>query len=110
MVSGALISYAVIKYGTTKFREELINTEERSATLGPWWEIIIKYVVPIEVVTLLGWWMYLSATSYAPDTWYNPLSAFSVATVLLQWALAVALVWFFRKRLMSSKEADTVDF
>jgi len=109
MVSGALISYAVIKYGTTKFREELINTEERSATLGSWWEIIIKYVVPIEVVTLLGWWMYLSATSYAPDTWYNPLSTFSVATVLLQWALAVGLVWFFRKRLMSSKEADTVE-
>lgn len=108
MVSGALISYAVIKYGTTKFRNELINTETRSTTLGPWWEIIIKYVVPVEVVTLLGWWMYLSATSYAPDTWYNPLSPFSVATVLLQWALAVGLVWFFRKRLMASKEADTV--
>lgn len=103
MVSGALISYAVIKYGTQKFRDELINTEERSATLGKWWEIIIKYVVPVEVVTLLGWWMYLSAAEYAPDTWFNPLSPFSVATVLLQWALALGLVWFFRKRLMGKK-------
>ncbi|MGN8224307.1 sodium-dependent transporter [Gracilimonas sp. BCB1] len=102
MVSGALISYAVIKYGTQKFRDELINTEERSATLGSWWEIIIKYVVPIEVVTLLGWWMYLSATTYAPDTWYNPLSPFSVMTVVLQWGLALLLVWFFRKKLMKS--------
>ncbi|SMO38205.1 sodium-dependent transporter [Gracilimonas mengyeensis] len=104
MVSGALISYAVIKYGIGKFRSELINTEERSATLGKWWEIIIKYVVPVEVVTLLGWWMYLSATSYAPDTWYNPLSPFSVMTVIVQWGLALFLVWFFRKRLMGEKK------
>jgi NSS family neurotransmitter:Na+ symporter len=108
MVSGALISYAVIKYGTQKFREELINTEDRSTTLGKWWEIIIKYVVPIEVVTLLGWWMYLSAAEYAPDTWYNPLSPYSVATVVLQWALALGLVWFFRKRLMNKmKKKET---
>jgi NSS family neurotransmitter:Na+ symporter len=100
MVSGALISYAVIKYGTQKFRNELINTEERSATLGSWWEIVIKYIVPIEVVTLLAWWMYLSANTYAPDTWFNPLSPYSVATVVLQWAVALGLVWFFRKPLM----------
>ncbi len=103
MVSGALVSYAAIKYGTKKFRTELINTEERTTTLGPWWEIIIKYVVPIEVVTLLTWWTYLSVSSYAPDTWFNPLSPFSVATVALQWGVGLALVWFFRKRLMGKK-------
>jgi len=103
MVSGGLISYAVIKYGTTKFRDELINTEERSTTLGKWWEIIIKYVIPVEVVSLLIWWFYLSATSYAPDSWYNPLSLYSVATVVVQWAVGLFLVWFFRKRLMGKK-------
>ncbi len=102
MVSGAFISYAVINYGVTKFRTELVNTEERSTTLGPWWEIILKYVVPVEVVTLLGWWMFLSATEYAPDTWYNPLSAFSVATVLIQWALAIFLVKVFNKKLVAA--------
>lgn len=99
MVSGALISYAVIKYGAEKFRTQLVNAED-SSTLGKWWVLIIKYVVPIEVVTLLGWWMYLSAAEYAPDTWFNPLSPFSVATVVVQWALALGLVWFFRKPLM----------
>ncbi|MAC04068.1 MAG: sodium-dependent transporter [Balneola sp.] len=102
MVSGAFISYAVIKYGVTKFRTELVNTAERSTTLGPWWEIVLKYVVPVEVVTLLGWWMYLSATEYAPDSWYNPLSAFSVATVLCQWAIAIFLVKFFNKKLVTN--------
>jgi NSS family neurotransmitter:Na+ symporter len=109
MVSGALISYGVIKYGTTKFRNELVNTEESSTKLGSWWEIIIKYIVPVEVVTLLGWWIYLSAAVYAPDTWYNPLSPFSVATVFVQWAIALGLVWFFRKRLMASDSANKED-
>jgi NSS family neurotransmitter:Na+ symporter len=44
--------------------------------------------------------MYLSANTYAPDTWFNPLSPYSVATVVLQWAVALGLVWFFRKPLM----------
>lgn len=100
MASGALISFAVVKYGISRFRENIINTEESTTKLGSWWEIIIRYIVPIEVVTLLGWWTYLSVAEYAPDTWFNPLSPFSVATVVAQWALAIGLVYFFRKPLM----------
>tara|TARA_Y100001935_G_scaffold224416_1_gene200694 strand:+ start:105661 stop:107103 length:1443 start_codon:yes stop_codon:yes gene_type:complete len=100
MVSGAFISYAVIRYGTEKFRTELVNTEESKTDLGSWWEIIIKYIVPVEVITLLAWWMYLSASEYAPDTWYNPFSTYSVATVLVQWAVAIFLVKFFNRKLI----------
>ena len=100
MVSGAFISYAVISFGARDFRLNLVNTDESKTKLGIWWEIIIRYVVPVEVITLLFWWMYLSATEYAPDTWYNPFDPFSVATVVGQWVLAVALVWFFNKKLL----------
>jgi len=107
MISGAFISYAVIKYGVTKFRTELVNTDDEGVQLGKWWEIILKYIVPVEVVTLLGWWMFLSATEYAPDSWYNPLSAFSVATVLVQWALALVLVKIFNKRLVTNNSTTS---
>lgn len=100
MVSGAFISYAVISFGARDFRLNLVNTEESKTKLGIWWEIIIKYVVPVEVITLLGWWMYLSAAEYAPDSWYNPLSPFSVATVIVQWLVALGLVYFFNKKLV----------
>jgi NSS family neurotransmitter:Na+ symporter len=103
MISGAFISYAVIKYGAHKFRTELVNTSDDGVQLGAWWEVLLKYVIPVEVVTLLGWWMFLSATEYAPDSWYNPLSAFSVATVLVQWGIAIFLVKAFNKRLVTSK-------
>ena len=85
MVSGAFISYAVIQYNATKFREELIHQSGELKPLGKWWDIIITYIVPIEVRTLLSWWVYLSVTEYAPNEW-------SLATILVQWGLALALV------------------
>ncbi|RNC85467.1 MAG: sodium-dependent transporter [Balneola sp.] len=106
MVSGAFISYAVISYGAEKFRNNLVNTEESKTKLGSWWTIIIRYIVPVEVITLLIWWMYLSATEYAPDTWYNPFSPFSVATVLVQWAIAIGLVYYFNKRIIAKAEVS----
>lgn len=103
MVSGAFISYAVISFGAKDFRMKLVNTQESKTKLGSWWEIILKYIIPVQVITLLSWWLYLSATEYAPDTWYNPLSPFSVSTVILQWLLALGIVWFYNKRLLSTR-------
>ncbi|MFN1833824.1 sodium-dependent transporter [Balneola sp. MJW-20] len=105
MVSGALISYAVIKYGANKFRVNLVNTEDSGSKLGKWWVLIIKYVVPIEVISLLIWWMYLSATEYAPDTWYDPFSPYSVATVIVQWCIGLGLIYFFRKKITPENSA-----
>ncbi len=99
LVSGAFMSFAIIRFGPGKFRKDIVNNEERSYTLGRWWEIVIKYVVPVEVVTLLVWWIYLSAFEYAPETWYNPLSMYSVATVLLQWGIAMALFMVYNKKI-----------
>lgn len=103
MVSGAFISYAVISFGAEDFRLKLVNTPESKTKLGKWWEIIIRYIVPVEVITLLIWWMYLSATEYAPDTWYNPFDPYSVATVIGQWFIALGLVWFFNRKLIPAK-------
>lgn len=102
MVSGAFMAFAINTFDAGKFREEIVNTEHRKYTLGRWWEIVIKYVVPIEVITLLVWWMYLSASVYAPESWYNPLSPYSVATVVLQWFLALGLLWYYNRDLAKS--------
>lgn len=99
MVSGAFISFAVIRFGPDRFRSELVNTKERRVTLGSWWSFILKYVIPVEVITLLVWWMYLSAAVYAPDTWYNPLSPFSVATVVGQWAVMMILFLIYNGKI-----------
>lgn len=96
LVSGAFMSFAIIKFKPSKFRGELVNTEQRKYTLGKWWEFVIKYVVPIEVISLLIWWMYQSASV---DAWYNPISTFSLATVLVQWGVAMGLFMFYNRKI-----------
>ncbi|MBN2733133.1 MAG: sodium-dependent transporter [Balneolaceae bacterium] len=96
LVSGAFMAFAIIKFNPGRFRDELVNVEERSYTLGKWWEVVIKYVVPIEVITLLVWWMYQGASV---ENWYDPISTFSIATVLLQWGIAMVLFIFYNRKI-----------
>lgn len=106
MVSGAFIAFSVIRFSPPEFRKNIVNNEYSRYQLKGWWDVIIKYVVPVEVITLLAWWMYLSASEYAPDSWYNPLSQFSVATVLVQWAIVMGLLLLYNKRLTRSGESN----
>ncbi len=101
MVSGAFISFGVIRYGSYRFRNELVNGVPDSLQLGSWWSVVMKFVIPVEVVTLLVWWIYQSAAVYAPETWYNPLSPFSVATVLLQWGVAMGVLMYVNRKVVS---------
>ncbi|MDZ7693372.1 MAG: sodium-dependent transporter [Balneolaceae bacterium] len=101
LVSGAFMSFAIIKFDPTRFRNNLVNTKERKYTLGKWWEVVVKYVVPIEVVSLLVWWIYQSASV---ESWYNPISTFSLATVLLQWAIAMGLFYLYNDKLFKKSE------
>jgi len=96
LVSGAFMAFAIIKFNPSRFRTELVNIDKDNYTLGKWWEVIIKYVVPIEVITLVVWWIYQSASV---DQWYNPISTFSLATVALQWGIALALFLFYNKKI-----------
>jgi len=96
LVSGAFMAFAVIKFDPTKFRSELINVKERKYTLGNWWDFTIKYVVPVEVVSLLIWWIYQSASV---EAWYNPISTFSLATVFVQWAIMMGLFYIYNDKI-----------
>src|SRR5699024_6565555 len=99
LVSGAFMSFAVIKFGPARFRSEIVNNGQQHYDLGGWWEVIIKYVVPVEVISLLIWWVWLSITAYAPESWYNPLSAFSVATIAVQFGIVMGLFYFYNSTL-----------
>lgn len=101
MISGGFISFAVVHHGVEDFRKGMVNNEFSKVKLGKWWSVILKFFIPIQVVTLLIWWIYLSATSFAPDSWYNPLSPFSVATVIMQLGLAMLLLKFYNGKLVN---------
>ena len=91
MISGAMVAFAVVRYGVTQFRKEVVEISSLDWKVGRGWDVLISAAVPLQAVILLGWWLYQSAAIYAPDTWYNPLEPFSVMTVILQWAIVLVV-------------------
>lgn len=105
MISGAFVAFTVARYGVVKFREEAISGGDGDWTVGRGYDLLIRFVVPLQAIVLLFWWLYLSATSYAPDSWYNPLDPYSVATCVVQWGIVLAAFVALNKRLASSSLA-----
>ncbi len=85
MISGAFVAFAVIRYGASAFRSEVIESLEGDWKVTRGWDILITVVVPLQAIVLLGWWLYQAAAVYAPDSWYNPFDYYSVMTCLVQW-------------------------
>jgi NSS family neurotransmitter:Na+ symporter len=104
LLSGAFVAFAVIRYGVTQFRMDAILSAEGDRNPGRSWDFQAGVLVPLQAVCLLGWWLYRSATVYAPDTWFNPLEPFSIMTCLLQWGLVLVILlainqWLCRRSL-----------
>jgi len=98
MISGAFVAFAVIKQGISKIRKE-INLTENDWALGSWWNITIRLFIPFAAIILLVWWLFQSATVFAPDQWYNPFNLFSVMTCLAQWIVMSGIFILYNRRI-----------
>jgi NSS family neurotransmitter:Na+ symporter len=85
IISGAFIAFALIKFGVDKFRVEIINGYGCDIRIGKWYNIIIKYFIPIQVVVLLSWWL-ISSTTWDP-AWWNPFHTENLGTCIFQWSI-----------------------
>ena len=108
MISGLFVAMLARDVGLAKMREAM------QAQDGEWdpsaaWVTILRFVVPTLAVVLLVWWLYLSATAYAPDTWWNPADTYSVATCVLQWGVAIAVLVAIGRRLAAPFESGGDD-
>ncbi|GIV59704.1 sodium-dependent transporter [Rhodocaloribacter litoris] len=104
MISGAFVAFAVIRYGPARFRRDVVDNLPGDWNAGPLWDRLITFVIPPLAVVLLAWWLSLSATVYAPDSWYDPTSPFSVMTCVVQWGGVLLLLlllnrWLARRTL-----------
>lgn len=98
ILSGAFISFSIIRYGVDKFRTEIINGEGSDVKIGKWYNVLIGFMIPLQVVLLLTWWL-VSSASWDPQ-WWNPLHAENAGTCLLQWALVIGTFIFFNKSIV----------
>lgn len=106
MISGAFVSFIVIRNGVDKMRDEHLSGQDGDWTVSKAWVVIVKYFIPVAAVTLLAWWLSLSIT----DRWYDPFQTDSLMTVLLQWALMIGLFFILNKwivgRMKGSGQVD----
>ena len=99
MLSGLFISIAVTRYGRERFRNDLINAAPGVTRLGPAFEWVVTFGIPVQFVLMFGWWMYQTVSVYDPDNWFNPIRLYSLGTCLAQWGIALSLLWIFNDRL-----------
>jgi len=100
ILSGAFISFSIIRYGVDKFRTEIINGYGSDVKIGKWYNYVISILVPIQVVVLILWWL-ISSVSWDPE-WWNPFHAENAGTCLAQWAL-VLIIFILLNKKMSQK-------
>jgi NSS family neurotransmitter:Na+ symporter len=106
MVSGGLFAFAALRYGLTRLRNELINLPGNELNVGSWFNWLLGFLVPLEFVVLLGWWI-VQSFGFA-DQWWNPFSTYSLGTCLAQWGVA-AIVLIALNRWLASRTLGPVD-
>ncbi len=89
MLSGAFMAFILIRQGLSNLRKLEILGNKEDWKLGVWWEMVLKYFIPIAATILLAWWLSMSATV---DQWFNPLSKYSIMTCLAQWTIIMSIL------------------
>ncbi len=99
LLSGGFISFAIIKFGADKFREDIINGFGTDLKIGKWYNFLIKYLIPVQAIILIGWWL-ISSVSWDPE-WWNPFHPVNAGTALLQWSIALIFIILFNKKIVN---------
>jgi len=89
ILSGAFISFSVIRFGVKKFQNEVINGEGSDIKVGKFYNFVIAFLIPLQVVVLLIWWL---ASSVKWDKqWWNPFHIENAGTAIFQWVVAISI-------------------
>ncbi len=95
IVSGAFISFSIIRFGVDKFRTEIVNGSGSDIKIGKWYNFLVAFLIPLQVIILLSWWL-ISSASWDPE-WWNPFHAENAGTALLQWGIVIVFFIIFNK-------------
>ncbi len=90
MVSGLFFALMVIRHGVERFRTTLVNSEGSDVQVGRWWNVVIR-LVALQAVVITVWWLWQAVNPDDLAATFTPWSQFNVGTVLVQWALALAV-------------------
>ncbi|MBK9098749.1 MAG: sodium-dependent transporter [bacterium] len=98
ILSGAFISFSIIKYGVDKFRREIINGYGSDVKIGKWYNFVVGILIPVQVIILISWWL-ISSIGWDAE-WWNPFHAENFGTVIFQWTIMLILFIVLNKAMV----------
>ncbi|GAB4234006.1 MAG: sodium-dependent transporter [Acidobacteriota bacterium] len=104
LLNGALIAYAVRRFGLPAFLADVVNAGDSDLHLRRWFEYCVLWAIPVQFVILLAWWFGQAALA-DPANWWNPFRVDSVGTCLLQWGGVAFVLYLFNRKLVSRMES-----
>lgn len=111
LVSGLVVSLALIKYGVDNARQNVINTPWADFKVGKWWNICM-YLFPAIFAYLFGWWMWQGIVGY-PDNWMSPFQTFNAGTIIVQFGLVIIFGLltnnYFTKKIGKGRDITELD-
>jgi neurotransmitter:Na+ symporter, NSS family len=107
MLSGFFFAFAVLRYGVTKWRETFINQEGSDIHIGAWWDWAIR-LVAVEAVVLAVWWLW-GARGDDPRATWTLFSPYNVGSVLIQFAIVLAVFFAANKWLAASVQSQAAE-
>ena len=104
MLSGAFVAFTVIRNNARHIRTVDL-ADPNDWKLGKWWEVVIKFIIPVAAFVLLVWWLAQSAQT---AQWWNPLNSFSIATCLVQWILILTILLLLNRWMSRRMVPDSI--
>ncbi|MBS3818434.1 sodium-dependent transporter [bacterium] len=95
MVSGSFFIVLLIKIRPEVFRQKIFASYGKYR-LGKAFDILVKYLLPVQIIAMLGWWFW-NSYSQDPHHWYKIISPSSLGTVLFQWITALIVFILLNK-------------
>ncbi|MGD9900005.1 MAG: sodium-dependent transporter [Calditrichaceae bacterium] len=105
MLSGFFFTVVVIKTGAKEFVEKWLAPKRKPAVYIKMFRILFYFVLPLEFIVMLSWWLYQSVLWY-PESWWNPLEIFSPGTSVFQWTIVILLGILLNKKLTESVKTN----
>ncbi|SYX08975.1 Na -dependent transporters of the SNF family,Sodium:neurotransmitter symporter family [Chlamydia poikilotherma] len=98
IINGLIFIYAAISYGLTHLKKKIINAVPGDIHLNKTFDSMVKYLLPIEGIVLLLWYFY---EGLFPEDgyWWNPISIYSLSSLILQWSIGLIILWSLNKKI-----------
>ncbi len=102
LVSGAFFIFFAFKTGLSSFVRLYLKNEQYYLLKKSGFLHFIFFTMTVEFLVMFFWWFFQSV-NWFPETWWDPLGQYTMATCIFQWIIVIFIGLFYNDRLSKIK-------